>query len=280
MSSTSTYRLTISRAPDAATKQCELDVLAHWYGDTEQLLEEVYGPYATQTAFLAVERDDGVVVGTSRLIMPGRLQLKTIVDVAGPPWSVEPTRTVSAAGIDLDHTWDVTTIAVRRELGASGRMVAAALYYGIVHAARANQCPWIVAIIDRRARSLLSLFGLPLTALPGTVPQRYMGSEACAPVFAHLPSLVNAQHALNPEGYRLITRGHGLTDVALPHDDDLALHDAAPLALDAQSDGRPDRAPARPGRSVDVSREPAGDTGATRDVDLASVDLPASGVTR
>ncbi|WP_143447396.1 hypothetical protein [Kineosporia sp. R_H_3] len=217
------YRLTMGRSADASVRRCELDVLAHWYGDTEQLLDEAYGGYADQTAFLAVERDDGLVVGVSRVIIPGGRGLKTLADIGSPPWSVDAPRAVSAAGLDPDHTWDIATITVRRELGAAGRVVAGALYYGLINGTRVNDCSWIVAIIDRRARSLLSMVGLPLHAIPGTAPELYMGSPACAPVYAHMPTLVDMQRASDPEAHRLITLGHGLTDVLLPDDEGLAL---------------------------------------------------------
>lgn len=214
------YRLGF--APAVAVGQevrdCELEVLAHWYGDTSELLDDAYGAFEEQSAFLSVRRDDGTVVGVARVIGPGPRELKTLCDIAGPPWNVDVARAVAAAGVDSARCWDVATVAVRPELGAGGRAVASALYHGIIRGAELNGCPWLVAIIDRRARALLSMIGLRLHSLPGTRPAEYMGSSACAPVYCHIPEMVAWQRRTNPEAHRLVTLGLGLVDVALPSD--------------------------------------------------------------
>jgi len=206
---------TAANTPPAA-RDCELDVLSSWYGDTPELIESAYGPYEEQTAFLSVGSQDGTVIGACRLILPGPRPAKTLSDITAEPWQVDADESLRLAGIDPHRTWDIATIAVRRERGATGRMVAAALYYGLIHATRVNEIPWVVAIIDRHPRSLLAMLGLPLTALPGTASASYMGSHACTPVWAHVPSVVEQQRLTNPEGHRLISRGHGLSDVQLP----------------------------------------------------------------
>jgi hypothetical protein len=219
------YRLALSLAATCAedVRRCEQEVLAHWYADTRELLDASYGPYEEQTGFLSVTRDDGMVVGACRIIGPGPHGMKTLADIAEPPWTVDAAGAAAAAGIDPGRCWDVATVAVRRELGAGGRVVAAALYYGIIRGTQVNHCPWLVAVIDRRARSLLAMLGLVLHAIPGTGPELYMGSTACAPVYCHIPDLVRNQQSSNPEGYRLVTAGRGLTEVLLPPDADLRL---------------------------------------------------------
>ncbi|MFN8075047.1 MAG: hypothetical protein U0Q15_06455 [Kineosporiaceae bacterium] len=199
---------------------CELDVLGHWYGDTAQLLEDSYGPYVEQSAFLAVTRDDGLVLGAARVIGPGALPLKTVTDIGKEPWSVDGEAALAAAGVDLARTWDVATIAVRRELGAAGRGIAGALYHGLIHAAPGSGCPWLVSIIDRRARALLVAVGLPMHDVPGTGARHYMGSGACAPTWMHLPTTVERQRRLDPQAHGLVTQGRGL-DVELPAPADL-----------------------------------------------------------
>ncbi len=202
--------------PDPDVLECELDVLGRWYGDTRELIEEAYGPYADTTVFLSVRDPDGVVQGFTRLIRPGPLPLKTVADVGRPPWSVDGARAAAAAGVDLSRAWDVATIGVRKELGSSGAVVAAALYHGVITATRVNDVPWIVAVIDERVRKMLAGVGLALHALPGTAPSRYMGSAACAPVYAHMGRMVDEQRRNFPEAYRLITLGTGLDGVSVP----------------------------------------------------------------
>lgn len=268
------YRLTLSPATtcDEDVRRCEHEVLAHWYGDTRELLDSTYGPYEEQTGFLSVTRDDGRVVGACRIIGPGPRGMKTLADIAEPPWGVDATDVAAAAGIDPTRCWDIATVAVRRELGAGGSIVAGALYYGMIRGTQVNRCPWLVAVIDRRARSLLAMLGLVLQALPGTGPERYMGSTACAPVYCHIPDLVRHQQSTNPEGHRLVTQGRGLSDVLLPPD-------AALRLSTAQRRDRRGAAAPRVHHEVDI--RVAGVEGRTaEDVELLVTDAPGDVVTR
>jgi hypothetical protein len=216
-------RLEISAAGDESdwteVRRCEADVLGHWYGDTPEQLDEVYGPYEDHTVFVALRRPDERVVGFCRLILPGPLGLKTISDVGKPPWSVDGLRAAAAAGVDVNRTWDIATLGVDRKLAGAGQVAAAALYYAVINAARSNGYLWIAAIIDSRARSLLAAHGLILHALPGTAPGLYMGSPACAPVYAHLPDLLDYQRRVAPDAHRLIALGVGLDGIATPPPD-------------------------------------------------------------
>ncbi len=259
------YRLEFSSAAtcDEDVRRCEHEVLAHWYGDTRELLDSAYGPYEEQTGFLSVTRDDGRVVGACRIIGPGPRGMKTLADIAEPPWEVDAGEAAVAAGIDPSRCWDIATVAVRRELGAAGGIVAGALYYGMIRGTQVNRCPWLIAVIDRRARSLLAMLGLVLHAIPGTGPELYMGSTACAPVYCHIPDLVRHQQGTNPEGHRLVTQGRGLSDVLLPPDAALRLSTASRSALLTP-------AALRGGHHVDVRAE---------DVDLLVTDAAADAIT-
>ncbi len=239
--STQEYRLVFELAQDVDPEvtRCELDVLGHWYGDTAELIDTAYGRYRQQTAFLAVRSADGQVAGMCRLILPGPLPLKTLADIGGPPWSVDPGRSLAAAGIDPARTWDLATLAVRRERGAARRVIAPALYHGLIQAVVANGAEWVIAIADRHVRSLLSMLGLEQYALPGTAAAPYMGSEACCPAYTHIPSMIERQRTTNPDAYRLITLGHGLHDVALPARQDLLLPLDRPGTQGVASDGCP-----------------------------------------
>jgi hypothetical protein len=220
-------RLEFSPAGDgtdwSAYRRCEAEVLGHWYGDTLEELEQAYGPYEDRTVFVALRRPDERVVGFCRLILPGPRGLKTLSDVEKAPWSVDGRRSAAAAGVDVDRTWDIATLGVDRRLGGAGQVAAAALYYAVINAARTNGFAWIAAIIDSRARSLLAAHGLILHALPGTAPAFYMGSPACAPVYAHLADMLDHQRRVAPEAYRLIALGVGLDGIITPPPDALRL---------------------------------------------------------
>lgn len=196
--------------------ECELDVLGHWYGDTRQLLDEAYGPYRDQTCFLSLTHAEEGVVGFCRLIRPGAKPLKTVTDVDGAPWHGDGLRSLAAAGVDVSRSWDIATLGMRHQSLGAGSVAAAALYHGLIVATQTNEIPWVIAIIDRRVRSLLAMLALPLHAIPGTWPALYMGSQQCAPVYAHLPTILDSQRRSAPDAYRLVALGSGLDGVTVP----------------------------------------------------------------
>jgi hypothetical protein len=199
-----------------SAKECETDVFGASFGDTPETLAEAYGPYEAASVFLAVTDRQDDVVGVVRLIQPNPRGLKTIVDLAGPPWHLDGARSAHAAGIDLARTWDMATLGVRRELGGRGEVVAAALYHGVIAGTRANGIEWVIAIVDLAVRSRLASLGLTPHALPGASVGRYLGSVASLPTFRHIPTMVDEQRRLHPDNFRLIALGTGLDGVAIP----------------------------------------------------------------
>ncbi len=199
----------------AAARECEAAVFLETYGNTADQWAQEYGPYDDDSVFLAVLDRHGEAVGTARMILPGQRTIKSLADVSRAPWEVDGPRAARAAGLDLERTWDVGTLAVRRGMGRSG-LVAAALYHGMIQTLRANGAGWVVMIIDRRARRLLDMSGIHTTVLPGTAPGAYLGSTASVPVWSEVSSSMDRQRAFNPEAYRLITQGIGLDGIEVP----------------------------------------------------------------
>jgi hypothetical protein len=208
---------------DPAILACELDVLGRWYGDTAEDLDGAYGGFAEQTIFIAVRDDSDRVIGFIRILRPGTHRLKTITDIGRQPWAIDPVASVAAAGIDLARCWDIATLGVRPEYGSRGSAAATALYFGLLTALRLNGAEWAVAIIDQRVRKLASLAGYTLLTLPGTAPAFYMGSPACAPVYVHVPSMLDRQQREQPLAYQRITLGAGLEGVSVPPEDTFRL---------------------------------------------------------
>ena len=198
-----------------ATRACEAEVFLERYGNTAEQFQVEYGPYEDSTVFMALEAR-GRVVAACRIILPSAAGLKSLNDAAGPPWQIDSHRAAGAARIDLQRTWDVATICIRRDAGPHRHFAAAALYYGISQAARINGMQTLVMILDERARQLLTACGLVTRALPGTHPAPYLGSPASTPVYGHLAEMADVQRRLNPDAYRLIGQGVGLDGVALP----------------------------------------------------------------
>ena len=199
----------------AAARACEAAVFHQVYGNTKADFDDEYGPYESASHFIALADRDGDVVGTCRLIVPSPAGLKTVNDVSRPPWNIDGARAVRAVGCDLDATWDVATLAVRKDRPVTP-LAAAALYHGMLQAGRVNNVRWVVMMIDERPRRLLAMAGLVARAIPGTAPAPYLGSPASSPLVGDVAKMMDAQRQDNPEGYRLITLGIGLTGISVP----------------------------------------------------------------
>ncbi len=164
---------------------CELSVLGHAYGDTPELLEEAYGRYREDTAFVSLWwRDEAV--GFVRFIRPGRHELKTLADIRKEPWGVDGAGIARGLGVDLDRTWDLATIGVRRHDREVPARATPALVRGFAEVLRANDVEWLIAIVDETARRLMSMYGIRSLPLPGTRAEEYMGSPACQPAFGRV----------------------------------------------------------------------------------------------
>lgn len=205
-------------------RDCEQAVFLQAYGNTAEQWHEEYGPYEATSVFLAVTEPGGDVVAACRFVLPSPVGLKSLIDARRPPWSIDGERAARSAQLDLTRTWDVATIAVRKGAARAG-VLSAALYHGLFRATRANDARWIVMIMDVRARRLLDLLHLDTNVLPAASPGPYLGSAASVPLWAEVATMVDAQRRRNPESYRLVTMGAGLTEVAVPLDDAFRLGD-------------------------------------------------------
>jgi hypothetical protein len=200
-----------------AALECEAEVFLSTYGNTAEEFDNEYGAYAADTGFMTVLDETGTALATTRFIAPGPAGLKTLNDVARAPWGIDGARSARAAGIDPTRTWDIATIAVRRVPGRAS-LCSAALYHGIVTAARANGIDFAVMIMDARARRLLSASGLHPNMLPGTGAGEYLGSAQSTPLWANLERMFDQQRRTNPEAHRLIYQAIGLDGITLPSD--------------------------------------------------------------
>lgn len=210
----------------SAARRCEADIFLQWYGNTRKQLADEYERYEASSVFVALadERDD--VLGIVRFVVPGAAGLKTLNDVGLPPWNALPVRSAAAAGIDPTTTWDCATMGLRSDRSRSTAKLSLALYHGLLLALRVNQVRTVVAVLDVRARRLLSSVGLVLHPIPGTTTAPYLGSAASTPVFAHLGAGLDRQRRLAPEAHRLVTLGIGLDGVSVPEWDAFRLTQA------------------------------------------------------
>jgi hypothetical protein len=200
----------------AAAFAHEAQIFDTTYGVSYDDHVQEFAPYEDQSAFLVVVTGADEVVATMRLIRSGPAGLKTLAEAAGPPWGIDAMRSARAAGIDPETTWDVATLGVGRGLGRHRFAVTAALYHGLTIAARRNRVRTLLMTVDERVRMILQHFGLFTAALPGAKPGPFCGSPASTPVFGHSAQMLDAQRRDNPDAYRLVTRGIGLDEIAVP----------------------------------------------------------------
>jgi len=200
----------------AAALDCEAAVFLKTYGNTAQQLSDEYGPYAAASVFIGIYEPGGDAVGAVRLIRPTMFGLKTLHDVARPPWSLDVPRMARAARLNLDRTWDFTTLGARRGLRRWSTLIGAGLFHGLVQAVRANDIDSAVMMIDERVRGLLALAGMTGRTMPGAQTTTYMGSARCTPVYEHCQQAFDRQRLMNPDGYRLFMQGIGLDGLQVP----------------------------------------------------------------
>jgi hypothetical protein len=228
------YRLTpwVGGALREAAQACEEEVFLRTYGNTRELLAAEYGPYEASSHFLALQDDADEVVGVCRVIRAGPAGLKTVNDVAKPPWCLDGPAAMAAAGADLASTWDIATMAVDPDR-AQPWLASAALYHGLALAMRANSVRWMTMLLDARARRLLAMVGITPEPMAGARPGPYLGSPSTVPLLGEIPVMRDQQRRRNPEGFRLISQGVGLNDVEVPPPDDFVLP-AGPVTPDPE----------------------------------------------
>ena len=201
----------------------EAAIFARTYGvDRADHIAE-FAPFESASVFLAVLNGRDDVLGFMRIVTPGPTGLKTLVEAGGPPWWIDGGRAARAAGIDPEDTWDVATLGVPRGAGSKRMMITAALYHGLVIAARENHVRSLLMTVDERVRAILAVMGLTTFALPGAKPGPFCGSPASTPVWAHCAQMLDGQRRDNPEAYRLIAQGIGLDGISVPTADHFVL---------------------------------------------------------
>ncbi len=200
-------------APDAAVVRREAEVFGARYGDTAESLEQAYGAYADQTLWLSVVDDASsegggpAVLGWARLLVPGPLQTKTLVDITRAPWRLDADEVIAAVGLDPHSCLDIATFGVRPDLGGEGARVTAALYHGMVMTTRVNDIAWSLAVLHILVRRVMGSTGLVMHPLPGARPAVYMDAPGFVPVYANMDRVLTDQALANPEAHRRVVLG-------------------------------------------------------------------------
>jgi hypothetical protein len=218
-------RLLVAHTPaerDAA-RRIESAVFLQAFGNTPEVMEEEYGAYEGRSRFIVVlDEESGSAVGAARFIVddPAAVPVKTLVDVAGEPWHVDPAAALVAAAPAGGPVWDVASLAVDRRFrsGASGAEVTLALCHGIHEYSRRSGVEGWVTVLDDRVLRLQRMMGIAWLAMPGAASQAYLGSGASTPCTLFIPSIEPHMRSVRPDVAPAIMDGV-LTSIALDPDD-------------------------------------------------------------
>jgi len=195
---------------------CERAVFLQAYGNTIDELDGEYGPYDDSSILVSVTDDTGYTVGVCRIITPSAQGLKTLNDVNESPWFADSARLARACGIAPDKTWDIATLGVRAEYRTQAPMVTMALLHAVMATSRANGIPSLTAMLDERARRVLSFMDVHFSTFPGVEAGAYLGSAATRPLYMDITKSLTLLRKANPVVYRTLTLGEGLEGMVLP----------------------------------------------------------------
>jgi hypothetical protein len=195
-------RLLVAHTPaerDAA-RAVEAGVFLQAFGNTPEVMAREYGPYEERSRFVTViDEATGGALGAARLIATdGLAPVKTLVDVAGPPWQLDVDASLRTAGLAEGPVWDVGSLAVERRFrsGASGGEVIVALCHGVHRYSMISGVRGLVTVLDDRILRVVRSMGMPWLPMPGASSQHYLGSPAstpCAMVMADVAGSIQAK---------------------------------------------------------------------------------------
>lgn len=180
-------RLLVAHTPaerDAA-RRVEARVFLETFGNTAEVMEAEYGPYDARSRFVTVIDDaDGSALGAARLVLPDATgNLKTLADIAGAPWNLDPVEALRARGLSAGAVWDVATMAVdpRFRAGSAGAEVSLALFHGTWRHARDCGVDGLVTLLDDAVLQLCQAMGVPWFPMAGATSHEYLGSPGSTP---------------------------------------------------------------------------------------------------
>jgi len=183
---------------EAATA-LEAEVFFSAFHNTASDLQREYGQYfPAQTRFLVALAPD--VVGMMRLILPGRIRQKTLVDLEEPPFRVPVGDDVRVYGASESTILDIATVAIRRSWRGSGAFEALAAR--AVEIAHESDLLYLTAIIDERLLQYLRRRSVTFVQLAAPAP--YLGSKRSVPV------LINCDSDSTTSANRGMVQGVGL----------------------------------------------------------------------
>jgi ribosomal protein S18 acetylase RimI-like enzyme len=181
------FRVHLAGPDDVAallSLQVAADVFLGAFGNTPELLRAEYAPlFPAMRHVLVLDSATRTAVGSLILQEAPAQELKTVVDAAGPPWSMPVDRTLGALGLERGAATgaDLLLLAVRPGYRRHG--LAQLLMYGGWMASLARGRHLWTAILDDTLLGGMNLMTEgALRPIDGAVSAPYLGSPASTPV--------------------------------------------------------------------------------------------------
>jgi GNAT superfamily N-acetyltransferase len=164
--------------------QVAADVFLDAFGNTAQLLREEYAALLpSMTHLVVLDRVTRTAVGSLILQAAPAEELKTVVDLAGEPWSMPTDDALSALRLSRgDRTAvDQLLVAVRPEYRNVG-LAQLLLYAGWVLSVERGIHLWTAILDEPLRRGMNELTRGALVPIGGAATRQYLGSAASTPI--------------------------------------------------------------------------------------------------
>lgn len=178
----------------ALARSLEREIFEQYFGNDAEEMAKEYGPYEAQSRFfLSVDQTTKAPVGVLRVIENGPAGLKTINDLEAMDGEDTPNLTAEqvsqAHNIEsYDESWDVGTVAVRKEYRTKDTEASVQLYRALYVSAMENDIKHFVSIIDARPlKKMVDYLGIPFVPMANSKSFSYLGSDESQAVYGHVP---------------------------------------------------------------------------------------------
>jgi ribosomal protein S18 acetylase RimI-like enzyme len=164
--------------------QVAADVFLDAFGNTPELLREHYAALVpTMTHLIVLDRVTRTAVGSFILQAAPAEELKTVVDLAGEPWSIPTDDALAALGLSRgDRTSaDLLLLAVHPAYRKVG-MAQLLMYAGWVLSIQRGIPRWTAMLDEPLRRGMNELTHGALIPIAGAATQPYLGSPASTPI--------------------------------------------------------------------------------------------------
>lgn len=196
-------------------RHVERTVFLEAFGNTPELLDEEYGRYEPNSAFICVvDHLRKLPAGVMRVLLPAPGGFKSLNDLEGA-WGEAAEALFERTGLalDRDKTWDIATLAVAADYRgrAAQGLVSMGLYQTLTLAARAHGIEWFVAILDMPVfRMIRWKLRLIFAGYEGVAPMPYLGSAASIPAWCDVAAAERRLAEVDPDLHAVLVDGIGL----------------------------------------------------------------------